>query len=168
MSRASRSSKDRTRASQHRANLGLVPFVRLFPRQAAEETRVLTTRDFPGLPDDEYGLLEVYCPDPSCACRRVMLSVLGRHQRAILATISYGFDREGAMAGPFLDPLNPQTKYAETVLLLVEEILRDPDYVARLEAHYDQVKGAMVAPSPPTRALPRRPATPDRGPTPGS
>ena len=78
---------------------GLVPFVRLFPQQAANETRVLTTRRYPGLPDDEYGLLESYCPDPCCNCRRVMLNVVGRWQRAILATVSYGFDRDGRWPG---------------------------------------------------------------------
>ena len=53
-------------------DLGLVPFVRFFPQQAARETRTLTTRRFPGLPDDEDGLLESYCADPRCNCRRVM------------------------------------------------------------------------------------------------
>ena len=143
-------------------DLGLVPFVRLFPQQATSETRVLTTRRYPGLPDDEYGLLESYCPEPSCNCRRVMLNVVGRRQQAILATVSYGFDRDAAMAGPFLDPLNPQSAYAGILLPLVEEVLEDPAYVARLEAHYYQVKGAMADPSHPAQQLPARSAVDDR------
>jgi hypothetical protein len=134
-------------------DLGLIPFVRLFPQQAANETRVLTTRRYPGLPDDEYGLLESYCPDLRCNRRRVMLNVVGRWRRAILATVSYGFDRDAAMAGPFLDPLNPQSTYADTLLGLVEEVLEDPAYVARLQAHYHRVKGAMADRSHPARQL---------------
>lgn len=134
-------------------DLGLVPFVRLFPQQAATETRVLTTRRYLGLPDDEYGLLESYCLDPRCNCRRVMLNVAGRRQQAILATASYGFDRDAAMAGPFLDPLNPQSAYADTLFQLVDEVILDPAYVARLEAHYYQVKGAMADAAHPAQQL---------------
>ena|SRR5947208_12330376 len=143
-------------------DLGLVPFVRFFPQQAARETRTLTTRRFPGLPDDEDGLLESYCADPRCNCRRVMLNVVGRWQQAILATVSYGFDRDAAMAGPFLDPLNPQIAYADILLRQVEEVLEDPAHVARLEAHYYQVKGAMADPAHPARQSLVRPANTDR------
>jgi hypothetical protein len=122
---------------------GLVPFVRLFPQQAPAETRVLTTFSCDGLPDDTYGLLESYCTDPSCDCRRVMLHVAARHQGTILAAISYGFDRDAPHAGPFLDPLNPQSAYAGTLLELVQEVLADPAYTARLEAHYAQVKRSV-------------------------
>ena len=66
------------------------------------------------------------------------------------------------MAGPFLDPLNPQSTYADTLLRLVEEILEDPAYVTRLEAHYYQVKGAMADPSHPARQSLVRPAISDR------
>ncbi len=126
---------------------GLVPFVRFFPHQAVNETRVLTTWGHPGLPDDEYGLLEFYCPDPACNCRRVLINVAGRAQGAFLASISYSFDRNQALAGPFLDPLNPQSKYANTLLQLVVQVLADPAYAARLEAHYYQVKGAAADPA---------------------
>ncbi len=60
---------------------GLVPFVRFFPDQAAAETRVFITIKDPVLPADEYGLLESYCADPQCNCRRVMLNVVGRRQQ---------------------------------------------------------------------------------------
>ena len=87
----------------------LIPFVQLFPEQAMAETRTITTQGHPVLPDDEYALVESYCTDPACDCRRVMLNVLPRRQgkRGFLAAISFGFDRDEEMAGPFLDPLNP-------------------------------------------------------------
>ena len=137
----------------------LTPFVRLFPAQAMAETRVLTILSHDVLPGDEYALLESFCVDPDCDCRRVMLNVVGRRQQArgFLASISFGFDRDDDLAGPFLDPLNPQSEYAEALFELVAAVLADPTYVARLETHYHQVKQAAVA--QPTRgraAGPRR------------
>jgi hypothetical protein len=131
-------------------NMHLVPFYELFPEQAWAETRSITIRGHPILPDDDYGLIEAYCPDPKCDCRRVMLNVIGRQQGPdYLAAISYGFDRKKQDAGPFLDPLNPQSQYAPALLdLAVTEILIDTAYVARLESHYRQSKGARPQPRP--------------------
>ena len=150
--------------------IGVTPFGRLFPDQATRETRVLTVRGFPTLPDDEYGILEAYCDDPPCYCRRVMLNVVSRWRQSCVATISYGFDRDDELAGPFLDPLNPQSEHAEAILELVCDVLADPAYVARLQAHYFQVKGAAADPTfrPPAPVRPaplsRRPVPPRRGP----
>jgi hypothetical protein len=98
-----------------------------------------------------YGLLEFYYPDPNCDCRRVMLNIAEeRGPDRFLASISYGFDRNAEDAGPFLDPLNPQSRYAEELLQLVEEtVLSDPRYVARLERHYHLVKEAASDPTHP-------------------
>ena len=128
----------------------LTPFVMIFPQQGEAETRVLTTRGVPGLPDDEYALVEAYCTDPACDCRRVMLNVAGRRQPGgFLASIGFGFDREADMAGPYLDPLNRQSPYAETLFRQVVAILEDSAYVARLVAHYHQLKQAAVDPKNP-------------------
>ena len=64
---------------------GMVPFVRFFPEQGTAETRVLTIRGHPILPDDEYALLESFCDDAGCDCRRVMLNVIARRQQAFKA-----------------------------------------------------------------------------------
>ena len=135
---------------------GMVPFVRFFPQQGTAETRVLTIRGHPVLPDDEYALLESFCDDAGCDCRRVMLNVIGRRQSDMLSSISYGFDRGQELAGPFLDPLNPQSKHAGTLLKLVAQVLADPTYAARLESHYYQVKRAATGPSHSTRQMPAR------------
>ena len=129
------------------ANLGMIGFVRLFPEQATKETRVFRVLNGSAFPQDEYGLFESYCPDPACDCRRVMLNVVGRHAKAILATVNYGFDRDDKFAGPFLDPLNPQSKYSIDLFETVIQILDDPAYVARLEKHYRQVKAAAADPT---------------------
>lgn len=82
----------------------LIPFYDVEPELAARETRVMRTfvvQD--GLPPGSYGLLEFYCPDPACNCQRVMLNVSEEKQIDLfLASISYGFDRDDEMAGPFL------------------------------------------------------------------
>lgn len=130
----------------------LIPFVTLFPEQAKTETRTLMFRNHPDLPDDNYGLIELYCSDPKCNCRRVMLNIHGERQ-GHLATISYAFDRDDEMAGPFLDPLNPQSQFATMLLSLVTQVLENPAYVARLEAHYYQVKGITTSPTPAIQRL---------------
>ena len=66
-----------------------------------------------GILPGAYGLIEFYCPDPACDCRRVILNVAEeQHPERFLASISYGFDRDDPEAGPFLDPLNEQSPYA--------------------------------------------------------
>ncbi len=73
------------------------------------------------LPEGMYALVEFFCPDPTCDCHRVMLNIACEEQlaRGYLATISYGFDRDEEMAGPYLDPLHPQSEYSEALLDLV-------------------------------------------------
>src|SRR6478736_5288330 len=106
-------------------------FVALFPEQGQAETRTVTVRGDPRLPDDEYALVEVYCTDPTCHCRRVMLNVFGRRQGGPLATIGFGFDRGKPphewwnYPEPMLDPLNPQGPHAPALLDLVLGIIAD-------------------------------------------
>ncbi len=123
----------------------LIPFYVVDPELAVRETRVihlLVEQD--GLAVGSYGLLEFYCSDPTCDCRRVMLNVAEeQNPDHFLASISYGFDRDEEMAGPLLDPLNPQSEHAEVLLRLVKKtVLSDPRYLARLERHYRLVKQA--------------------------
>jgi hypothetical protein len=130
----------------------LIPLFAVDPELAARETRMMHTLVPQGkLPVGSYGLLEFYCPDPNCDWWRVMLNIAEeKGPNRFLASISYGFDRDEEDAGPFLDPLNPQSRYAEDLLQLVEEIvLNDPRYVARLERHYHLVKEAASNPNHP-------------------
>jgi hypothetical protein len=133
----------------------LIPFYVVDPELAVKETRVLHLwASQRGVPPGSYGLMESYCPDPACDCRRVMLNVVEeKHPDRFLASISYGFDRDEEMAGPFLDPLNSQSPYAKELLALVEGVvLSDPRYVARLERHYALVKQAASDPRHPAYA----------------
>jgi hypothetical protein len=128
--------------------VGFVAFHEVEPELAEHETRTITVFNWQDdLPDGTYGLIESYCPDPACDCRRVMLNVACKEQleRGYMATISYGFDRDDDMAGPFLDPLNPQSEYSEALLQMVTtSALSDRDYVDRLEQHYHLVKRAAA------------------------
>lgn len=139
----------------------MCPFHELFPDQAWKECRVITVLQPGDLPVGEYAWIESYCLDPSCDCRRVMLSVLPRFGKELLAYISFGFDRMAKDAGPYLDPLNPQSEYAPALLELARTVLlTDPAYVARLESHYRQVKAAVARPTPAVRQVMRRYAMP--------
>jgi hypothetical protein len=133
--------------------MGFILFYEIEPELAERETRVITiVRSQGDLPEGAYALVESFCPDPACDCRRVMLNIAQEDQleQGYLATISFGFDRDEEMAGPFLDPLNPQSEYSEALLELVTSSgLSDRGYVERLEGHYDLVKRAANDPGHP-------------------
>jgi len=123
-------------------------FHRHFPQLAEDETRYITLEGGPSdrPPGGQYVLVESYCTDPTCDCRRVLLNVLKKDQGQV-ATIGFGFDRTGPMPGPYHDPLNPQAEYAEEVLDLVKSLcLSDAAYVARLERHYNLMKDKLGRP----------------------
>ncbi len=60
------------------------------------------------------------------------------------------------MAGPFLDPLNPGSQYANVLFPLVTQVLADPAYVARLESPSHQFKRAAADPQDPAYETIRR------------
>ena len=128
----------------------LTPFHELFPDVATREVRTVRLEGDgqPGaIPAGEYAFIESYCTDPACDCERVLISVTER-ERGIVATISYGFNPSKLppyldQQNPFLDPLNPQSKYAEEILSLFKEIVLDEEFEARLQRHYRLVKWAL-------------------------
>ena len=126
----------------------LEPFVRHFKEIGEAETRTIHILDESpkGIPKGEYALLECYCTDRKCDCRRVMLNVISKDEGHV-ASISFGFDAHGPMPGPFLDPINRQSAYAEELLELVKDlVLSDAAYVARLERHYKMLKDKLAHP----------------------
>ncbi|HUY92226.1 MAG TPA: hypothetical protein VMV10_26030 [Pirellulales bacterium] len=117
-------------------------FMSEFPELGQAECRVMVVvRGDEGLPADRYALVEMYCNERGCDCRRVSLNVISETTGKTLCVISYGFDRDDPFSGPFIDPLNPRAKCADELLEMVDNlVLSDPKYVARLERHYRMFK----------------------------
>lgn len=127
------------------------------PEIGKAETRSVTVHNWTGVPDGEYGFLELYCDDPKCDCRRVCVQVVRRDSGpTVWATISYGWeslafyeqwtkDKELARhsQGIWLDPLNTQSPYAAGLLHLFNHVLQDENYAARLQKHYELFKADL-------------------------
>ncbi len=131
------------------------PFYSKFPDIAEKETRgIMILNEKEELPKGEYFLLESYCNDPKCDCRRVFINVL--YKDKILATIGYGWeevefyekwmgepDMAVEMKGPILELTGPHTEYSETLLKLFKNvILSDKIYIDRLKRHYKMFKNS--------------------------
>ena len=112
------------------------------------------------IPDGEYALVEFYCDEPDCDCRRVIFHVISAPPDVrIWATINYGWetlefyarwmhgDAETAaeMQGASLEPFGPQSQYSQAFLELVKWVLQDDAYVRRLQTHYRLFKEAVAA-----------------------
>jgi hypothetical protein len=134
------------------------PFYELFPEIAEKETRTLTAINHPHLPADDYALLESYCNDPDCDCRRVFFNILSRRRRKIEAVIAFGWESEKfytkwlrsgnlsvvkRLKGPILNPGSPQSELAPVLLQEVTFVLQDKHYVDRLKRHYHMFKEAV-------------------------
>ena len=128
-----------------------------FPEVAKKETRMLTTfRQDYVVPSGSYGLLEMYCDDPGCDCRRVFLEVYDWEGRKSMAFFAYGWEgkefyrswfRGGDpeiirdLQGPVLNDGSPQSKFAPAFLKMVKDVvLSDPAYIERLKRHYQMFK----------------------------
>jgi hypothetical protein len=125
-----------------------------FPELAERETRTVTV--FPGadmgVPPGQYGLLEMFCDERGCDCRRVLFSVFSTASKRIDAVVAWGWEDAGFYArwmilgshedaiylkGPVLNLGSPAADYAPAILALVREILgSDQRYVERIKSHY--------------------------------
>lgn len=129
----------------------MIPLMERFPELAARETRSVTVAGRTDIPDGEYGFLELFCDEPGCDCRRVMIVVLRSDTELskIWASINYGWESlqfykqwggswvtDADAKGPFLDPLNPQTPYSPALLHLFRFLLRSREYTQRIQTHY--------------------------------
>jgi hypothetical protein len=137
----------------------MTPFHTRFGELAARETRCIH-QILPGgpLPVGQYGFVEFYCEEDNCDCRRVLIQVTTpQSPQTALASINYGWesaefytrwmhgDEQAGrdIAGAMLDPLQPQSQYADHLLDVFQTIVRtDPAYVARLARHYELFKRA--------------------------
>jgi hypothetical protein len=137
----------------------MMAFFTRFNEVAGKETRVVKLpQGMMGLPADEYALVEFYCEDPACDCRRVIIQIWTERQPGVsLASFSFGWESKefyrnwthGAkdgedMHGLSIEPLAKQTRYTEPLMALVDMVIReDPAYVERLKRHYQMFKAAQ-------------------------
>jgi hypothetical protein len=135
----------------------MIPFMEKFQAQGARETRSILVSGGMALPSGEYGFIELYCNEPGCDCRRVMINVLRPETgwKKTWATIGYGWETAdfykkwcpledpASLQGPYLDPLNPQSEYSPILLEIFESILESPDYRQRIKEHYRLFRDAV-------------------------
>ena len=73
-----------------------MPYVLLqdyFPELALKETRSFAIKEqHEHLPVGEYALLEMYCDEPGCDCRRVFFYVISSFHDELEAVIAYGWE----------------------------------------------------------------------------
>ncbi|MDP1545977.1 MAG: hypothetical protein Q8L87_08135 [Anaerolineales bacterium] len=135
-------------------------FQELFPETMLTETRTVTVPAGNSLlPADEYGLLEAYCDEEDCDCRRVFFNVISRRRNDLVAVVAYGWESEAfyrkwygepdneierlaiqEMRGLVLNDASPQSELAPAILKLVAHLLTDPAYEARIKRHYQIFK----------------------------
>jgi len=138
----------------------MIPFYTHFSDLAARETRTITLRGRADIPDGEYGLVEFYCDEPDCDCRRVIFRVVSAPpDMRTYATINYGWESlafytrwmhgdaktAAMMHGAALEPFGPQSQHSAAFLELVKMVLQDAAYVRRLQEHYRLFKEAVMA-----------------------
>ena len=68
---------------------------------------------------------------------------LGRGESGCLQQMGWGCLRSPRNEGPYLDPLNLQTKYSAVLLNLFRFLLQLPDYVQRLQRHYPMFRDSV-------------------------
>ncbi len=130
------------------------PFHDYFPDIAEEETRTITVLENSpwNLPPAHYSLLEMYCDEPDCDCRRVFFYVVSSLTKESVAVISYGWeslefyaewmkddDPEiiNELKGSVLNLASPQSNIAPILLDMIQKIvLEDQIYIQRIKTHY--------------------------------
>lgn len=137
----------------------MVCFSSEFPEVALNEMRRIISKKRNDIPDGEYLLLDSYCDEPDCDCRRAMINVVSSEApRDILATINYGWEdiefykefllggeKEAEYAaGAALDQLNFQSDLAPAFLKVFRETLTS-SYIDTLKEHYKKFKQAVKA-----------------------
>ena len=136
--------------------MGYSAFHEWFPEVAKKETRTVTVlkAEKGGAPAGKYALIEMYCEDKGCDCRRVFLTVISENPKlgGILAVIYWGWEdakfyqkwlgveveEQLDVKGPGLNIGSPQSRWAPALLKLASEcLLSDEAYVERIKRHYD-------------------------------
>ncbi len=132
-----------------------VPFFKVFPEDAEIKTRkIMLVQDTFGLPKGKYFLVENYCADKECDCRKVMINVVTMDGKfTILGTVGFGWedaryykkwlndDHLGEeMVGAYIEAGGIQTGMEKECLDLVKNSLRDSKFVDLIKKRYSIFK----------------------------
>lgn len=133
-----------------------LPLFVIVPDLDEEEIKsIILSHEKYGLASGVYYLIENYCADRECDCRKAMINVVDDKNK-IWATIGYGWestkyyekwidDKELArqMTGIYQEVGGIQTDRTDGCLKLVKKALEDPYYINCLRRHYKQFKTAL-------------------------
>jgi len=121
----------------------MIPFHTRCEEVARREIRsfqIMTAPEPSGLPGDEYAILEFYCDDPNCDCRRGFFQIISKVRSGmVLASINFGWESQEfyrkkmpyipeaarEITEGSLDPLNQQSEFAHELLELFQQIVTD-------------------------------------------
>ena len=118
----------------------LQPFNQIFPDAEYPVMSLTLEKKVGKTAKGVYSFFELYCIDKGCDCRRVMIYVLSEKQK-IKAVISFGFDPDGPLAGPFLDEYHEQSAAAKDMLeLFTFRINQDTEWLKGIYERYRQVR----------------------------
>ncbi|MEI8257001.1 MAG: hypothetical protein WCJ30_15110, partial [Deltaproteobacteria bacterium] len=126
-------------------------FAEKFPDIAGPESRVVIVLNHATLPPGRYALIELYCNEVGCDCRRVFLNVYREETRTLEAVVAYGWESRdfyvrwmgdddpnviATLFGSSLKMGSPVTPLSDALLVQVKMALSDVNYVERLKRHY--------------------------------
>jgi hypothetical protein len=136
----------------------MIPFHSRCPDEAARETFGFIIEPGGALPPGEFAIVEWYCEDPECDCRRAFLQVVRRGQTGpILASINYGWESLAFYADQMsfdpdapreitegsLDPLNTQSPLAPAVLKIFQRLVSEGEIAGFLKHRYEMFRAAV-------------------------
>jgi len=118
--------------------------------------RSIVIRDEPRLPDGQYDLVDTYCADPACDCRKTIIQIF--HGGKLVSIVNFGWetpefylrwqgavrDRELAeeMSDVSIDFASPDLVSREGILALRHHIL-DDKWISMLEDHYRRIRASL-------------------------
>ena len=128
----------------------------------AARVRTLTIARHRDLPDGAYAMVDTYCTDPGCDCRKTMIQV--HLDRRHVSTINFGWespkfyarwygappgDRTLAeMKGPCIDLSSPDLDLVPPgAMLAFFSALLDAHYIEHLRSQYTRLRAALATPA---------------------
>jgi len=134
-----------------------ISFHSRFEEIALRETKIITvSSDNADFPSEKYYLVESYCEDNSCDCRKVMINIIPvSNPKEILATIGYGWesvkfyeewmfgDKKTAkeLVGAYLELGGQQSRHSQHFLEIFKTVI-DEKYKKTIVRHYELWKSS--------------------------